>query len=78
MLALFVMLGLQGWNSDNFSDFSPFGFTGITSAAGLIFFSYIGRARERLAEDLTAVRWSTIRAPRRPGWSRRPSSTARG
>ena len=42
VLLLFVVLGLQGWNSDNLSDFAPFGFNGITSAAGIIFFSYIG------------------------------------
>jgi basic amino acid/polyamine antiporter, APA family len=42
VLVLFVVLGLQGWNSDNLSDFAPFGMNGITSAAGIIFFSYIG------------------------------------
>jgi APA family basic amino acid/polyamine antiporter len=42
VLALFIVLGIQGWNSDNFSDFAPFGFSGVTSAAGIIFFSYIG------------------------------------
>ena len=42
VLVLFVLVGLQGWNSDNLSDFTPSGLTGITSAAGLIFFSYIG------------------------------------
>jgi amino acid transporter len=42
VLLLFIVLGLQGWNSDNLSDFAPFGASGITSAAGIIFFSYIG------------------------------------
>src|SRR6185295_1460993 len=42
VLALFVVLGLQGWNSDNLSDFAPFGLHGVWSAAGIIFFSYIG------------------------------------
>ena len=42
VLVLFVLVGLQGWNSDNLSDFTPSGLTGITSAVGLIFFSYIG------------------------------------
>jgi basic amino acid/polyamine antiporter, APA family len=42
VLLLFVVLGLQGWNSDHFSDFAPFGLNGVTSAAGIIFFSYIG------------------------------------
>jgi APA family basic amino acid/polyamine antiporter len=42
VLILFVVVGLSGWNSDNLSDFTPFGLHGITSAAGIIFFSYIG------------------------------------
>jgi APA family basic amino acid/polyamine antiporter len=42
VLVLFVVLGVQGWSSDNLSDFTPFGLNGITSAAGIIFFSYIG------------------------------------
>jgi APA family basic amino acid/polyamine antiporter len=42
VLCLFIVLGIQGWDSDNLSDFAPFGLTGITSAAGIIFFSYIG------------------------------------
>ena len=42
VLFLFVGLGVHGWNSDNLSDFAPFGINGITSAAGIIFFSYIG------------------------------------
>lgn len=42
VLALFIVLGVRGWNSDNFAPFAPFGVAGITSAAGIIFFSYIG------------------------------------
>jgi amino acid transporter len=42
VLVMFVVIGLAGWNSDHLSDFAPFGITGITSAAGIIFFSYIG------------------------------------
>jgi len=42
VLILFVVVGLSGWDSDNLSDFTPFGLHGITSAAGIIFFSYIG------------------------------------
>ena len=58
VLALFVVLGLQGWDSDNFSDFSPFGFNGITSAAGLIFFSYIGL-------DAVSTAGEEVKNPRR-------------
>jgi amino acid transporter len=42
VLALFIVLGISGWDSDNLSDFAPAGVNGITSAAGIIFFSYIG------------------------------------
>src|SRR5918912_1375755 len=39
---LFIVLGLEGWNADHFHDFAPFGTSGVWSAAGIIFFSYIG------------------------------------
>jgi APA family basic amino acid/polyamine antiporter len=42
VLLLFIAVGVTGWDSDNLSDFAPFGVGGITSAAGIIFFSYIG------------------------------------
>jgi len=42
VLVLFVIIGLFGWNSDNLADFTPFGLSGVLSAAGLIFFSFIG------------------------------------
>ena len=58
VLVLFVVLGLQGWNSDNFSDFTPFGVSGITSAAGIIFFSYIGL-------DAVSTAGEEVRNPRR-------------
>lgn len=35
-------MGLTGWNTDNLADFAPFGMAGITAAAGIIFFSFIG------------------------------------
>jgi APA family basic amino acid/polyamine antiporter len=58
VLTLFVVLGLQGWNSDNFSDFTPFGLGGITSAAGIIFFSYIGL-------DAVSTAGEEVKNPRR-------------
>jgi amino acid transporter len=42
VLILFIVLGLEGWNADHFHDFAPFGTSGVWSAAGIIFFSYIG------------------------------------
>ena len=58
VLVLFVVLGLQGWDSDNLSDFAPFGFSGITSAAGIIFFSYIGL-------DAVSTAGEEVKNPRR-------------
>jgi amino acid transporter len=58
VLVLFVVLGLQGWNSDNLSDFTPFGLDGITSAAGIIFFSYIGL-------DAVSTAGEEVKNPRR-------------
>ncbi len=42
ILIMFIIIAIQGWNSDNMADFAPFGLSGVTSAAGIIFFSYIG------------------------------------
>jgi APA family basic amino acid/polyamine antiporter len=58
VLVLFVIVGLQGWESDNLSDFTPFGLTGITSAAGIIFFSYIGL-------DAVSTAGEEVKNPRR-------------
>jgi basic amino acid/polyamine antiporter, APA family len=58
VLVLFVVVGLQGWDSDNLSNFTPFGFTGITSAAGIIFFSYIGL-------DAVSTAGEEVKNPRR-------------
>ena len=52
------MLGLKGWDSDNLSDFAPVGFNGITSAAGIIFFSYIGL-------DAVSTAGEEVKNPRR-------------
>jgi basic amino acid/polyamine antiporter, APA family len=58
VLALFVVVGAFGWNTDNFADFAPFGITGITSAAGIIFFSYIGL-------DAVSTAGEEVKNPRR-------------
>ena len=42
VLTMFVVIGVFGWNGSNLHPFAPFGVHGITSAAGIIFFSYIG------------------------------------
>jgi APA family basic amino acid/polyamine antiporter len=58
VLALFIVVGLSGWSSDNLSDFTPFGLNGITSAAGIIFFSYIGL-------DAVSTAGEEVKNPRR-------------
>jgi basic amino acid/polyamine antiporter, APA family len=58
VLALFVVVGAFGWNTDNFADFAPFGITGITSAAGIIFFAYIGL-------DAVSTAGEEVKNPRR-------------
>jgi basic amino acid/polyamine antiporter, APA family len=42
VLVMFIAIGVTGWDSDNFTDFAPDGFDGVSAAAGIIFFSYIG------------------------------------
>ncbi len=42
VLIMFIVIAVQGWDSDNLTPFAPSGFSGITAAAGIIFFSFIG------------------------------------
>lgn len=42
VLGMFIVVAFFGWDSNNFADFAPFGIGGATTAAGVIFFSYIG------------------------------------
>jgi len=58
VLLMFIVIGIRGWNSDNLADFAPFGITGITSAAGIIFFSYIGL-------DAVSTAGEEVKNPRR-------------
>jgi basic amino acid/polyamine antiporter, APA family len=58
VLLLFIVIGVTGWDSDNLSDFAPFGVDGITSAAGIIFFSYIGL-------DAVSTAGEEVKNPRR-------------
>jgi APA family basic amino acid/polyamine antiporter len=58
VLVLFIVVGVTGWNSDNLSDFAPFGVSGVTSAAGIIFFSYIGL-------DAVSTAGEEVKNPRR-------------
>jgi basic amino acid/polyamine antiporter, APA family len=58
VLILFVAVGVTGWDSDNLSDFTPFGTGGITAAAGIIFFSYIGL-------DAVSTAGEEVKNPRR-------------
>jgi basic amino acid/polyamine antiporter, APA family len=58
VLVLFVAVGLQGWDADNWSEFTPLRVSGITSAAGIIFFSYIGL-------DAVSTAGEEVKNPRR-------------
>jgi amino acid transporter len=42
VLGMFVAIAFTAFDSDNFTDFLPFGVSGISVAAGTIFFSFIG------------------------------------
>jgi basic amino acid/polyamine antiporter, APA family len=42
VLLFFIAVAFSAFNGDHFSDFAPNGFSGIESAAALIFFAYIG------------------------------------
>lgn len=42
VLLFFVAVGITGWNVDHFANFAPFGFAGVMTGAGLIFFSFVG------------------------------------
>ncbi len=42
ILVMFVVVGITAFNGNHFNDFSPHGFGGITDAAAVIFFAYIG------------------------------------
>jgi basic amino acid/polyamine antiporter, APA family len=58
VLAMFIVIGIFGWSSNNFADFAPFGITGITGAAGIIFFAYIGL-------DAVSTAGEEVKNPRR-------------
>ncbi|OBK27588.1 amino acid permease [Mycobacterium asiaticum] len=42
VLGMFVVIAFTAFDDDHFKDFAPFGVAGIGTAAGTIFFSYIG------------------------------------
>jgi APA family basic amino acid/polyamine antiporter len=42
VLAIFIVVGVSAFNSDNIHPFAPNGFSGIVDASALIFFAYIG------------------------------------
>jgi APA family basic amino acid/polyamine antiporter len=42
VLGLFIVIGLQGFNAENLHPFAPYGVAGISTAAGVIYFSFVG------------------------------------
>ena len=58
VLVLFIVIGVTGWNSANFTPFAPGGFGGVMTAAGVIFFSFIGL-------DAVSTAGEEVKNPRR-------------
>jgi APA family basic amino acid/polyamine antiporter len=58
VLVLFILVGVSGWESDNLSDFAPFGLGGVMTAASIIFFSFIGL-------DAVSTAGEEVKNPRR-------------
>jgi amino acid transporter len=58
VLVLFIVVGIAGWNSANLAPFAPLGLAGITTAAGVIFFSFIGL-------DAVSTAGEEVKNPRR-------------
>ncbi len=58
VLIMFIVIGLTGWDSANLTPFATDGLSGVTSAAGLIFFSYIGL-------DAVSTAGEEVKNPRR-------------
>jgi APA family basic amino acid/polyamine antiporter len=42
VLVMFIVIGAQGFSSDNLHPFAPFGFGGVMTAASVIFFTFVG------------------------------------
>ncbi|MFP5345405.1 MAG: amino acid permease, partial [Actinomycetes bacterium] len=58
VLLFFVVIGVTGWNNNNLANFAPYGFSGVTAAAGVIFFTYIGL-------DAVSTAGEEVKNPRR-------------
>jgi amino acid transporter len=58
VLIMFIVIGVTGWDSANLTPFAADGLSGVTSAAGLIFFSYIGL-------DAVSTAGEEVKDPRR-------------
>lgn len=42
VLAMFILIAVTGFSASNLQPFAPFGFAGISAAAGTIFFTFVG------------------------------------
>jgi len=72
VLIMFVVIGIGGWDSNNLQPFAPFGFAGVTAAAGVIFFTFVGldgvasaaeeakNPRRNLPSSVSFIRWSSM------------------
>lgn len=58
VLLLFVGIAFTAFDTDNFAEFTPLGFSGVGAAAGTVFFSFIGL-------DAVSTAGEEVRDPRR-------------
>ena len=42
VLAMFIVIAVTGFSAENLKPFAPYGFAGVSAAAGTIFFTYVG------------------------------------
>ncbi len=76
VLVFFVVVGLTGWNADNFANFAPFGLAGVVSGSGIIFFTYVGMDSVATAGDETKNPKKTMPRASSPRSSSSPRSTS--
>ena len=61
VLIMFIVIGIGGWDSNNLQPFAPFGFAGVTAAAGVIFFTFVGLDSVASAGEEAIIRVATCR-----------------
>ena len=62
VLVMFIVIGFQGFDSQNMQPFAPYGVAGVATAAGIIFFTFVGldgvaAAGEEAKNPTATSRW---------------------